>query len=431
MKTKNSQSRRNFLKKTAVGLAASAIVPTIITSPLFSQNSPNNRITFGFIGVGNMGGSNLRAFLNQEGVQVVAVCDVDEERRLAAKKTVDNFYGTVDCKAYNDFREISQNPAIDAIVVATPDHWHTIPAMDAMIHGKDVYVEKPLTLTINEGRLLVNVANRFGRILQTGSHQRSEADFRFACELVRNGRIGQVQKVEVTIPGNNRTCEATWAAEPVPKGFDYDFWLGPANWEPYHQLRCHYTFRFILDYSGGQVTNWGAHYLDIAQWGLDMDASGPVEITGRGEFPTTGLFTTATHDDFDCVYATGVKLTCRTGGSGTKFIGTEGSVFVNREVLVSEPASLVKEILKPNEIHLYKSNGHHRNFINCIRSRQKTVAHEEIGHRSATLCHLGNIAMLLKTTLRWDLMAEKFINNDAANAMLSRPLRSPWQYDIA
>ncbi len=431
MKTNNSLSRRNFLKNSMKGLAASALFPTIITSPLFSKNSPNDRITLGFIGVGNMGGSNLKAFLNQDGVQVVAVCDVDEERRLTAKNTVDKFYGTGDCQAFNDFREITQNPAIDAVVICTPDHWHTIPAIDAVTHGKDLYVEKPLTLTIKEGRLLANAVNRFGRILQTGSHQRSGADFRFACELVRNGRIGQLHTVEVTIPGNNKTCGVTWEVEPVPKGFDYNFWLGPAYWEPYNELRCHYTFRFILDYSGGQVTNWGAHYLDIAQWGLNMDDSGPVEITGRGEFPTTGLFTTATDVDFDCVYANGVKLTCRTGGSGTKFIGTEGSVFVNREVLRTEPASLVKEIIKPNEIHLYESNSHHRNFLNCIRNRQKTVANEEIGHRSSTLCHLGNIAMLLKTTLRWDPVAEKFVDNDTANAMLIRPLRSPWQYNIA
>ncbi|MBN2089506.1 Gfo/Idh/MocA family oxidoreductase [candidate division KSB1 bacterium] len=431
MKINNSLSRRNFLKNSMKGLATSALLPTIITSPLFSQNSPNNRITLGFIGVGNMGGGNLRAFLNQDGTQVVAVCDVDEERRLAAKNAVDKFYKNSDCQAFNDFREITQNPAIDAVVISTPDHWHTIPAIDAAIHGKDMYVEKPLTLTINEGRLLANAINRFGRILQTGSHQRSDADFRFACELVRNGRIGKVHTVEVTIPGNNKTCGTTWEAEPVPKGFDYNFWLGPANWEPYNELRCHYTFRFILDYSGGQVTNWGAHYLDIAQWGLDMDNSGPVEITGRGAFPTTGLFTTATEVDFDCVFANGVKLTCKTGGSGTKFIGTEGSVFVNREKLITEPAFLAKEIIKPNEIHLYESNSHHRNFLNCIRNRQKTVANEEIGHRASTLCHLGNMAMLLKTTLRWDPVAEKFIGNEVANAMLSRPLRAPWQYNIA
>ena len=424
--TKFPITRRLFLKKSAKAGLAGLAMPTIVPATVFSKNSPSNRIVLGFIGLGGMGTGNLRGFLHKEDVLVVAVCDVDLKHREEARNSVNRFYRNNDCAAYNDFRDITRREDIDAVVISTPDHWHVLPAIDAAKHNKDMYVEKPLTLTIREGRALCDVVNRYGRILQTGSQQRSDASFRYACELVRNGRIGNVQTVEVTIPENNRDCGPVWSPEPVPEGFDYDFWLGPAPWAPYTKDRTHYTFRFQLDYSGGQVTNWGAHYLDIAQWGLGMDDTGPVEITGRGEFPKTGLFTTATYVDFDCLYANGTRLTCKTGGQGTKFIGADGWIFVNRDVLETHPASLIKETIQPNEIHLQRSSDHQQNFLDCIRSRQKTIAHEEIGHRSASLCHLGNIAMLLKTPLTWNPQGEEFIGNASANAMLGRPRRSLW-----
>jgi predicted dehydrogenase len=422
-KTNNNFSRRNFLK-TAIIPAAFTIVP----SSVFGINAPSNKINIGLIGTGNMGGSNLRGFLGKSQVKIVAVCDVDKSRRDTAKIAVDQKYGNTDCKAYNDFREITRRSDIDAVCISTPDHWHTIPGLDAMRHEKDAYIEKPLTLTIKEGRMLADTAKKYGRIIQTGSMQRSNYRFRYACELVRNGRIGRLQKVEVTIPGNNRECEPTWSPMPIPDGFDYDLWLGPATWQPYHEQRCHYQFRFILDYSGGQVTNWGAHYLDIAQWGLDADDSGPVEILGRGQFPTSGLFTTATKVDFECTYDNGVHLTCKTGGSGTKFIGTDGWIFVNRGTLLSSPDHIIKEPIKPDEIHLINSNDHKLDFINSIYSRTQPITNVEVGHRSASVCHLGNIGMLLKRKLYWNPDLEEFVNDDEANSMLLRPPRAPWGY---
>ncbi len=380
----------------------------------------------GVIGTGLQGVSDMRSFLGKDEVQVLAVCDVDKAHRDRAKQIVDQTYGNNDCASYNDFREVTRRNDIDAVVISTPDHWHVLPAIDAAEHGQDLYVEKPLTLTIKEGRVLSDVVRRYGRVLQTGSQQRSDRNFRFVCELVRNGRLGKLHTVRVSIPGNNRTTGPTWTPQPVPDGFDYDFWLGPAPWQPYHEQRCHYQFRFILDYSGGQVTNWGAHYLDIAQWALGMDDSGPVEITGHGEFPTSGLFTTATKVDFRCTYADGVELTCMTGGQGLRFEGSDGWVFVNRQILEAEPASLLQERIDPDEVHLYESQDHKQNFLDCIRMRKKPVADVEIGHRSATICNLGNIAMLRNGTLKWDPEREEFNDDDAANRMRSRPMRSPW-----
>jgi predicted dehydrogenase len=369
-----------------------------------------------------MGTSNLKAFKGNPRSQVVAVCEVDAQRLETARQLAG-----IDAKSCcGDFRELLARPDIDAVTVVTPDHWHVPISIAAVRAGKDVYCEKPLTLTILEGRRLADEVKRYGRVLQTGSQQRSGDEFRKACELVRNGYIGEVKTVIAGLPGNNRKCEPTWEPQPVPEGFDYDRWLGPAEWAPYHVQRCHYEFRFLLEYSGGQVTNWGAHHLDIAQWGLGMDDSGPVEIVGQGEFPQTGLFTTATKVDFECTYANGVKLLCRTGGSGTRFEGTKGWVHVNRGSLKAEPASLLTQTLGANEIHLYDSKSHHQNFLDCIRSREQPVANVEIGHRSSTVCHLGNIAMLLKRPLKWDPAKEEFIGDDAANHMRWRPARAKW-----
>ena len=416
-------NRRTFLKhSTAAGvtLAAPGFLKQSISAPL------NDQITLGFIGVGGMGTHNLKGFLNNPEVRIPAVCDVDRNHGRAAQNLVNEKYKNQDCALYIDFRDVIARPDIDAVVISTPDHWHTLPTLEAARHGKDIYLEKPLTLTVSEGRIISDTVRKYSRVLQTGSMQRSMLLFRRACELVRNGYIGEIQRVKVSLPGNNRTCPPTWQPQPAPESLDYEFWLGPAPYEPYTAQRCHYTFRFIRDYSGGQTTNWGAHYLDIAQWGLGMDHSGPVKIIGRGEFPETGLFNTATYIDFDMIYENGVKLTCRTGGQGTKFIGSEGSVFVNRGRLVTEPDSLCSVQIGPDDEHLYVSNDHHQNFIDCIRSRRNPITDAEIGHRSATLCHLGNIAMLLKAELHWDPVNERILNHDAANRMLSKPYREPW-----
>jgi predicted dehydrogenase len=302
--------------------------------------------------------------------------------------------------------------------------------MDAARNGKDSYVQKPLAWSIEEGRAMCDAVEKHDVILQTGSQQRSDDRFRLACELVRNGRLGKLKYVNVGIPPNNKFVDATWSPEPVPEGFDYDFWLGPAPWAEYHHQRCHYEFRFLLDYSGGQVSNFGAHNLDIAQWGLGMDDSGPVEVTGNAEFPSSGLFTTATKVFFECTYANDVKVTCKTGKFGMTFEGSRGTVYVDRDKIRAVPASLLDEPIGEEEIHLYKSNHHYRNFADCVRSREEPICTAEIGHRSSTVCNLGNIAMRLGRTVKWDPEAETFPGDAEANALLGRDMRGPWNLDV-
>lgn len=377
----------------------------------------------GCIGTGGQGTSNMKGFRAKSGCQVVALCDVDaghlEEARLTAELDAGSCYG--------DFRRLLARDDIDAVSIATPDHWHVPISIAAVKAGKDVYCEKPLTLTIAGGRALSDEVKRYGRIFQTGSQQRSGQEFRFACELVQNGRIGKLHTIRVGIPGNNRTCPPSWEPEPVPDGFDYDMWLGPAPWEPYTEQRCHYQFRFMLDYSGGQMTNWGAHYLDIAQWGNVADDTGPVEISGRGEFPESGLFTTATKVDIEYTYANGVKLLLTTGSGSTRFEGSEGWIHVTRGKIEAEPESILTTKIGPEEIHLYNSNDHKQDFLDCIKSRKDPIATAEIGHRSSTVCHLGNIAMLLGRKLKWDPQQERFTNDSAANRMVARAYRAPWR----
>ena len=428
MSSVKSTTRRTFLKCAAIAGGAVAF-PAIIPAQALgrtARSAPGDRIVMGVIGTGLQGTSNMNAFLGKRDVQIVAVCDVDKGHRDEAKAIVDKRYGNSDCATYGDFREITRRDDIDAVVVATPDHWHVIPAIDAAKHGKDMYVQKPLAYSIHEGRALSDIVRKHKRVLQTGSQQRSDKRFRRACELVRNGRLGKISAVDVGIPGNNKTCEPTWSPELVPEGFDYDMWLGPAPWAEYHHQRCHYTFRFILDYSGGQVTNFGAHNLDIAQWGLGMDDSGPVDVFGDGEFPESGLFTTATKVFFECTYANGVRLTCKTGKFGMTFEGSEGTVYVDRSEIRSDPASLLDEVIGDDEIQLVKSRDHYRNFLECVRSREKPICDAEVGHRSSTVCNLGNIAMLLGRKLQWDPEKERFLNDDEANKMVAREMRGPW-----
>jgi len=415
-------TRREFLKSSVVTAAAFA-VPTIVPSSVFGANAPSNRITIGSIGLGGMGTGNMKGFKGKSGSEVVALCDVDASPLEKARQTA----GLDEKSCYNDFRDLLARDDVDAVVVATPDHWHVPASIAAVKAGKDVYCEKPLTLTIAEGRALADAVKRYGRVLQTGSQQRSGSEFRRACELVRNGRIGKLHTIKVGIPGNNRKCPPTWEAKPVPEGFDYDMWLGPAPWEPYTEQRCHYQFRFILDYSGGQMTNWGAHYLDIAQWGNGADDTGPIEIEGKGDFPESGLFTTAKKVDITYTYANGVKLLLTTGGGNTRFEGSDGWVFVTRGKIDAEPKSLLKEKIGADEIKLYNSRDHKQNFLDCIKSRKDPIASVEIGHRSSTVCHLGNIAMLLGRKVKWDPKKERFINDSAADSMIGRSMRSPWR----
>lgn len=396
------------------------------------------KIRLGFIGTANQGTYNLKSFfaLDRDCV-VTALCDVDDGNLAKARRLVEEHYGDGRrIRTFHDFRDLNRWEGVDAVVITVPDHWHTAIAIDAARCGKDIYCEKPLTLFVAEGRRLCEVVAETGVIFQTGSQQRSAPQFRRAAELVRNGYLGKVSWIEVEIPPNNKFCEPTWEPMPVPEGFDYDLWLGPAPAVPYHVQRCHYQFRFLLDYSGGQVTNFGAHHLDIVQWALGMDDAGPVEAWGQGEFPTSGLFTTATKVDFHLRYACGAEVRCVTGDSKIVFHGEKGDLEVKRAGaaqdqntaggLITNPPELAQTELKPSDIHLYVSANHQQNFLDCIRSRKPCVCPAEVGHRSATCCHLANIAMRLGRHLQWDPAAERFVNDDEANAMLVRPYRAPW-----
>lgn len=419
-------NRRELLKRTVITAGAAAIgFPTVLPSSVFGKNRPSNRIAIGCIGLGGMGMHNLKAFLSKPEAQVVALCDVDSSHLQSAL----NAAGLDASAGCRDYRRLLARPDIDAVVICTPDHWHVPIALDAVRAGKDLYCEKPLTLTIREGRELADAVRQCGRVCQTGSHQRSNAGFRTACELIRNGRLGRIERVRVEIPPNNRRCDDCWRPQPVPPELDYDMWLGPAPWAPYHEQRCHYTFRFISDYSGGQMTNWGTHHFDIVQWALGMDESGPVEIEGSGRFPESGLFDTADDVNLRYRYANGVEMRCVTGtGSGDVcFEGTEGVLWVSRSRLCTEPASIARSVIGPGETRLYRSDDHHDNFLDCVRTRRRPICDAETGHRSATVCHLGNIAMLTGERLTWDPQKEVFTNSDRANRLRSRAARTAWR----
>ena len=449
-------NRRKFLRGATSAAVGMINFPHIIPSSALGKAGtvpPSNRITMGSIGVGGMGTNNMRAFLAQPDVQVVSVCDVTKASdeyghwykkgwqgawfgREPARKIVEDHYAQKNqsgqyegCAAYIDFRDLLARDDIDAVCITTPDHWHAIPVIRAAATGKHIYCEKPMSLTIAEGRAMIKAVRRHGVVFQTGTQRRSSQQYRFVCELIRNGRIGRLKKVVATIGANNKEAPARdWQPMPVPEGFDYDMWLGPAPWAPYHKDRCLYTFRFGLDYSGGQTTNLGAHAIDIAQWANGTDDTGPVEVEDLGgEFPEDGLFTTATKVHFRARYANGVELICKTQPGGPlRFEGTEGWIQIQNEKPTYQPESLKTSVVGPNEIHLYRSNDHHRNFIDCVKANRDTAAPVEIGHRSVTICHLGNIAMTLKRKLEWDPNKECFINSEQANRMLSRSMRSPW-----
>lgn len=452
--------RRDFLKSS---LAVAALgVPHLVPRTVFGANAPSNRINVGFIGVGNQARIDLPAFLGNEDVQVVAVCDVntgsfgyrdpkhflgrkpgqDQVNKHYAAKTKSGEYKG--CRAYTDFRELLAQDDIDAVVVVVPDHWHAIITIAAAQAGKDIYCEKPLSLTVDEGKHMIKAVRAHKRILQTGSHYRSSPAARFACELVRNGRIGKLQRIHTYVAKNNAVDPGPgWQPMPVPEGFDYAMWLGPAPLAPYHKDRCLYRFRFNLDYSGGQITNFGAHSNDIAQWGHGSDAGGPVEFEDTGsEWPASGgLYTTATKVAFRARYADGVELLCDTVAPffGTRFEGTEGWVQFDSKGIHASKESLLTTVIGPDEIHLPVSIPGHttferrnfvidhvRNFLNSIKTREEPIEPVEVGHRTATLCHLGNIAMRLKRKIKWDPQAEQIVGDAEANAMLSRPMRSPW-----
>lgn len=424
---KNKVSRRGFLK----GAAAAVAFPNLVPASALGLNgavAPSNRVIMASIGVNGMGTADMRAFLGCKDAHVIAVCDVERAHRERAKGIVEEFYGAKGCDMYADFRDVIARQDIDAVNIGTPDHWHVLISIAAAKSGKDIYCEKPLSKRISEGRALCNAIKKYGRVFQTGTQLRSTRNVRYACELVRNGRIGKIHTIRTFVPvGPSMPLQP---AQPVPDGLDYNMWLGPAPCEPYTPKRVHFSFRYFSDYAGGTMTDLGAHDNDIAQWGNGTQLTGPVEVEGDGEFPKDGLYDTCMRFKVTYTYQNGVKLICSTDknpqGTGVRFEGSEGWIYV-RSNIDAEPKSVLTSSIGPNEIHLCDSQNHQQNFLDCVKSRGKTIAQEEIGHRSVTVCHLGNIALLLKRKLRWDPLAEQFKNDDEANRMLLSPMRAPWR----
>jgi len=425
--------RRDFLRRSAAAVA----FPYIIGSSSLARadkTNPSDKVTVGCIGVGGMGTGNLRGFLNTKDFQVVAVCDVDKNHRDWAKKLVDDKYGNTDCATYNEFEKVLARKDIDAVMLALPDHWHGIISVAAARAGKDIYGEKPLAYNIAEGRAVVDAVEKYDVIWQTGSWQRSQRHFRVAAELVRNGRIGKVHTVYVGLPrGNGQANIKDKMPSAVPEGFDYDRWLGPAPFVPYCARRCHGYFRWNLDYSGGQLTDWAGHHVDIANWGMDTEMTSPSEIYDAvGEYPQDDpLFDTPFAYRFVCYYPKQDfrMIVSDSGqspkGMGTYFVGDEGWIHVNRGGIDASSKSILQSKIKPDEIHLYTSYSHTGNFLDCIRSRKETIAPARVAHRSIMIAHLGRAALELGRDLKFDPITEKF-EDAQANRLLSRPMRGPW-----
>ncbi len=421
-------SRRRFLRTTAAAGTALTL-PAFIPARVLGANAPSGKITVGFIGTGSHGTDwNLRRYLNQEDARVLVVCDVDAHRMKQAKEIVDEQYLNHDCAMTGDFREVLARPDIDAVMISTPDHWHTLISVLALRAGKDVQCEKP-TLTIDEGKLLIDTVRQHRKVFQTSTEDRSLRVYHRMAELVRNGRIGKLQRIEVILP-KQPTVPGDPTPQPVPKELNYDMWLGPAPFAPYTKDRVHFNFRWIRDYSGGIICDWGAHLFDTAQWGNDTEHTGPIEVEGQGTFWEGGLYNTVKDYDVTYRYANGVVMTCKPGNPSIKFIGTDGWVG-NRGWMGKLEASsdkILNSKIGPNEIHLYTNpGGEHRDFLDCVKSRKDPYFPVEIGHRVSTVCHLANISLKLGRKLKWDPEAQRFENDDSANAMLTRPMRSPWK----
>lgn len=440
--------RRQFLKHSAV-LAGALGFPAIVPSSVLGQagsEAPSNRVTLGCIGLGIQGTGNMNTFRGNPDVQVVAVCDVHEAQRLKAKNAVDEWYGNKDCAAFKDFRELMARQDIDAVQITTPDHWHPLIAVEAARRRKHMYCEKPIGWSLRAAQAVRKAVKDSGVVFQLGTQQRSGGNFRLACELVRSGKIGQLKTILVGVPAH-ATCPSQ-PTEPVPRELDYDLWLGPAPWAPYCYHRCRpYTEKdgwsvwySISDYCMGMIGNWGIHHLDIAQWGNGTDLSGPTEVQGTGVFPKGLLTDVAVQWQVENRYTNGVTLVHMDDGTSAKhplqagghghgvmFLGTEGWVHVDRERLDANPKSLLKATIGPNEVHLFKSDNHHVNFIDAVKGRTKPAAPIDIAFCSDAMCHLQQIAAKLGRKLRWDPVKETFLNDDPANAMLDRPMRTPWK----
>lgn len=431
-------SRRRVLKSAAAVAAASSLPPWFLEEPAAAAaqaQGPNDKPGIALIGCGGRGRGDAREAA-QYG-EIVAYCDVDEAHLAEAKKL------WPDAMAFKDFRKLLEWGNVDVVVNGTPDHWHTLVNVAALKAGRDVYSEKPLTLTINEGQRLVKVVQQTKRILQTGSQQRSNKDFRLACELVRNGRLGKLQQINVWLPSGRR--EGPFQAASVPAGLDWEMWQGQTPQVDFVKERCHQTFRYWWEYSGGTMTDWGAHHLDIAQWGAGFDRSGPVSIEAKPAVPMIpGGFTAYSEYEVNYAYENGVKLTCQSTPAnawngavvdpkgqqhGIKFTGSDGWIFVTRGKIEASDPELLQTPLPAGATRLYASDNHMRNFFDCVRSREAPICDAEIGHRSVSVCHLGVIALRLGRKLNWDPAREHFVGDQQADQWLAREMRKPWSWE--
>ncbi len=401
---------------------------------LNGAGAPSDRVTVACVGTGWQGTNNVKSFLAEASAQVVAVCDIDRTHLAEARDIVNIKYGNGDCQTYTDFDEVFARKDIDAVVMSLPDHWHGVASTRALRAGKDVYGEKPIAHNFAEGKAIVDAVARYGRIWQTGSWQRSLTQFRLACELVRNGRIGKVSRVEVGLPGGHTDFDELGhldSPQPPPSTLDYDRWLGPAPYAPYAPARVHKTWRWNFDYGGGMLLDWVGHHVDIAHWGLDMDDSGPVEVSGQGEFSAANrIWNTPVKFRVRARYSTGAEMLISGGHDdirrGAKFIGDEGWIWVDRSGIEASRPHLLSGRLGGSDIRLYHSPGHFKNFLDCVRTRRPTVAPASAALRSATPAFLGLISIVTGRSIRWDPVAQSIVGDGDAARHLSRSMRGPW-----
>ncbi len=429
----NKTSRRTFLKNTLATGAGLVILPTIIPASAIGKNgyvAASERIVMGCIGVGSQGSYNMRNFMKIPGIQVVSVCDVDKTNRDKAAGLVNEKYNNQDCRTHVDFREFLAKEKLDACTIALPDHWHGIIYSAVANAGLDVYAEKPLCRTIDDGIKIVKAVDKNNIIWQTGSMQRSSGEFYRAVELVRNGIIGDVNYVEVGLPTGNRDTMAP-ASAPIPEGLDWDFWLGPAPTVPFQGV-YHWNWRWIMDYSGGQLTDWAGHHIDIALWGTDLEHTGPVEIEGKADYPRKGIYNTPIEYDFMNTFANGLKMRVANNsklkhGGGATFYGTEGWINVDRGKLIASDEKLLSAEIGENGYKPYRSRNHYQNFIDCTKTREETIVPAHTGLRAISVALLGEIAMLTERKIKWDPEKMEIIGDDMASRLLKRPYRKPWK----
>jgi predicted dehydrogenase len=428
-------SRRIFLRNSLSAIAGTIILPNIIPSSALGMGgkvSPSDRIVMGSIGVGSQGVSNMKGFLPFKEIQLVAMCDLDSGHLENASGIVNKFYQNNDCRTHKDYREFLEKEKLDALCISVPDHWHSFTYIAAANKKIDIYGEKPLARSIGEGQEIVKAVEKNKIVWQTGSWQRSLTNFRQGAELVFNGRLGKVDHVEVGLPNAVKLIGMP-AVQPVPKELDWDFWLGSAPKVEYRGV-SHWNWRWILDYSGGQLTDWAGHHIDIAHWGLGLDRTGPIEVSGEGVYPPAGeLYNVPGEFDFNCKYKSGVVIRVANAarlpkGMGVTWYGENGWIHVDRgDVLTASKPELISEELGHNKKSLYKSDNHIGNFLECIRSRKETIAPAQVAHRSISVGLLGEIAMTTKQKIQWNPEKEKIINNAEASKLLMRSFRAPWK----